>query len=470
MYLRLGLRSLAPAAALIVLGGAPATSADGPVTGARGTPGAVGAHDPYFPRLDNGGYDVQHYALTLDYDPKSHRLAGTAEITARAGQDLSSFNLDLHGLTVRGATVDGAPVAVTRDGDELTLRPAGDLRKGGTFRAVVRYGGSPRTITNAEGAREGWLRTADGAIALGQPDGSMAWFPGNHHPSDKATYDITVTVPKGLKAVSNGELRSERPTADGGHTEFAWRSAQPVASYVVTVGIGAYDITRSRPGAARVPVYTAADKTVTAQSEALLARIPELTDWAVKKFGPYPFSSAGAIVEREGDADYALETQSRAFFTEDAFDPVTVMHELAHQWYGNSVTPRTWQDVWLSEGFATYAEWLYLEEFEDTPVQESFEDAFESEENWAFPPADQPDAERLLGEPVYERGAMALHKVREAVGDGMFFSILQGWAQTHRHGNASTRDFTTYVEQKSGKDLSGLWDVWLYSEDKPASP
>ncbi|MFD7441694.1 M1 family metallopeptidase [Streptomyces sp. NPDC059909] len=470
MYQRLGLRTLAPAAALIVLGGTPVTSANGLVTGANGTPGAVGAHDPYFPELGNGGYDIQHYTLTLDYDPKSHRLTGTAEITARATQDLSAFNLDLHGLTVRGASVDGAPAAVNRAGDELTLRPRDDLRKGDTFRTVVRYDGSPRTITDTDGTREGWLRTADGAVAVGQPKGSMTWFPGNHHPKDKATYDINVTVPKGLTAVSNGELRSERPTADRSRTTFAWRSAQPVASYVVTVGIGAYDVTRSRPGAPGIPVYIAVDKTVTARNGELLDRIPELTEWAVKRFGPYPFSSTGAIVEREGDADYALETQSRAFFTEDAFNPETVVHELAHQWYGNSVTPRTWRDVWLSEGFATYAEWVYLEEFEDIPAQESFEEAFGSEDNWAFPPADQPDAEQLLGDPVYERGAMALHKVRKAVGDDKFFAILQGWAQTHRHGNASTRDFTTYVEQKSGKDLTALWDVWLYGEDKPAKP
>ncbi|TLQ42219.1 M1 family metallopeptidase [Streptomyces marianii] len=470
VYPRLGLRSLAPAAALIVLGGAPVTGAAGHHSGTHGSPGAAGARDPYFPTLGNGGYDVRHYTLTLDYDPGSHRLTGTAEITARAAQDLSAFNLDLHGMAVRSAAVDGTPAVHTRAGDELTLRPAHDVRRGDVFRAVVRYDGAPGELTDSEGTREGWLRTEDGAIALGQPQGSMTWFPGNHHPGDKATYDISVTVPDGLTAVSNGDLRSQRPTADGQGTTFAWHSAQPMATYLATVGVGAYEITRSRPGTAGIPVYTAADRTVAGRVRELLDRVPELTNWSVDKFGPYPFSSTGVIVEREGDADYALETQNRSVFTEDSFDPATLVHELAHQWYGDSVTPRTWRDVWLSEGFATYAEWLYLEEFEDTPVRASFEDAFGSDDNWAFPPADQPGAGQLLGDPVYERGAMTLQKVREAVGDTVFFSVLRGWAATHRHGNASTQDFTAYVERMSGKDLGALWDVWLYGDGRPSRP
>ncbi|UNM15905.1 M1 family metallopeptidase [Streptomyces formicae] len=463
------LRTLAPAAALLALvAGAGCTA--GAAHGVHGTPGAAGLRDPYFPKLGNGGYDVQHYALTLDYDPRTGMLHGTAEITARATQSLSAFNLDFHGLTVGGATVDGAPAAVNRAGDELTLRPHDDLHKGDTFRAVVRYSGSPRTITNRGGAEEGWLKTADGALALGQPTGSMAWFPGNHHPSDKASYDITVTVPKGLTAVSNGELRSQRSAADGRRTTFAWHTAQPMASYVTTVAIGAYEITRSRPDAGGVPVYSAADRTVAERSGPLLARIPELMEWAEENFGPYPFSSTGAIVERTGDAGYALETQNRPVLTEDSFTPPILVHELAHQWYGDSVTPESWQDMWLNEGFATYAEWLYAEDFEDTPAQVSFEEAFDVDWFWEFPPADPPSAEQVSDPPVYYRGAMVLHKLRQAVGDDTFFAILKGWPQTHRHGNASTDDFTAYAEKTSGKDLTELWDVWLYGEDRPDEP
>lgn len=461
------LRALAPAAVLIVLTGSACTDADR--AGVQGAPGAAGLRDPYFPKLGNGGYDVRHYGLTLGYDPKTGRLTGTAAVTARATQDLSAFNLDLHGLTVEGATVDGAPAAVNRAGDELTIRPRHDLDKGHTFRTVVRYSGTPGAITDPDGSQEGWLKTADGAVALGEPTGSMAWFPGNHHPSDKASYDITVTVPVGLAAVSNGELQSRRP-ASGGGTTYAWHSGEPMASYLATVAVGPFVVKAPRPAQGGVPVITAVDRSLVAQSEEIRARIPEVQAWAERTFGPYPFSSTGAIVTRDPfpspqDA-YALETQTRPFFPDGGFDETTLVHELAHQWYGNSVSPETWRDMWLNEGFATYAEWLYDAEFKDKPVQQSFDDAFGDEKSWDFPPA-SPPVEDLSGPPVYQRGAMVLHKVRQAVGDKAFFALLKGWPQAHRHGNASTDDFTAFVEEKSGRDLSELWDVWLYGDGKP---
>ncbi|WP_137994267.1 M1 family metallopeptidase [Streptomyces vilmorinianum] len=453
--------ALGAVAALLLLAGC--------TSSVRGTPGAAGLRDPYFPKLGNGGYDVRHYALTLAYDPADGRLDATAEITARATQDLSAFNLDLTGLTVSGATVDGAPAAVNRAGSELTLRPRTDIDKGQEFRTTVTYSGVPEKITDSDGAGEGWLRTEDGALALGEPAGSLAWFPGNHHPSDKATYDITVTVPQGLRAFSNGERRSER-TANG-RTTAVWRSAEPMASYLAMVAIGRYE-TKSVPatGAAGIPVLSAADPSVAAKSAPLLDRIPELLEWSRENFGPYPFSSAGAIVEPTGDVGYALETQTRPVLPQNAFDVETLVHELAHQWYGNSVTPATWRDMWLNEGFATYAEWLYAEDFEDTPAQESFEEAFATEVNWAFPPAEPPTERNLFDPPVYERGAMVLHKIRQRTGDDTFYEILAGWPATHRHGNASTDDFIAYVEDVAGEDLDEVWDVWLYGDEKPERP
>ncbi|WSQ69162.1 M1 family metallopeptidase [Streptomyces sp. NBC_01216] len=435
--------------------------------GVHGTPGAAGLRDPYFPRLGNGGYDVRHYALSLDYDPARDRLDATAEITARATQDLSAFNLDLAGLTVRRATVDGAAAAVNRAGNELTLRPRDDIDEGSTFRVVVTYDGTPEKINDADGSGEGWLKTADGALALGEPAGSLAWFPGNHHPSDKATYDITLTVPEGLRGFSNGERTSERTA--GGRTTSVWHSAQPMASYLAMVAVGRYTTTATTTPSG-IPVLTAADPSVAAGSAALLGRIPELLDWEQENFGPYPFSSTGAIVEPDGDVDYALETQTRPVFPHGAFDVPTLVHELAHQWYGNSVSPATWRDMWLNESFATYAEWLYAEDFEDTPAQRGFEKAFADEANWAFPPADPPTARDLFAPPVYQRGAMVLHRLRQTVGDDTFYEILAGWPVEHWHGNASTEDFTAYAEDVAGEDLSELWDVWLYGDDKPDSP
>ncbi|MEN8649383.1 M1 family metallopeptidase [Streptomyces sp. 21So2-11] len=455
-------RRTAPSAAVALLLLTSCTSG-----GVSGEPGASGVRDPYFSKLGNGGYDVEHYGLTLDYDPKSGRLKGTAEITARATQDLSAFNLDFHGMKVDAATVEGREAAVSRAGDELTLRPEAELTDGETFRTVVRYSGDPATITDDDESEEGWLPTEDGALALGEPTGSMAWFPGNNHPLDKAAYDITITVPKGLKAISNGELKSEQTRGD--RISFHWNSAEPMASYLATVAIGKYETKTSRTESG-LPVFTAVDPTVAKDSAEVLAKIPEIMEWGTENFGPYPFSSVGAIVDRDDDAGYALETQTKPVFP-GAPDESTLVHELAHQWFGNSVTPKSWQDMWLNEGFASYAEWLWEEDmYEDSSADESFKKAFDEKDSWAFPPADPPTAADISSEPVYGRGAMVIHKIREAVGDDAFYDIVQGWVATHRHGNASTDDFTAYVEKKSGKDLTGLWKTWLYGQDKPASP
>jgi len=224
--------------------------------GGHGTRGGFGVRDPYFPRAGNGGYDVSHYALTLSYTPATRHLTGTAVITARATQDLSAFDLDLEGLNVESVAVEGRDARWNRSGQELTVRPHDDLDKGETFHTTVRYAGTPSTITDPDGSKEGWLRTRDGALALGEPTGSMAWFPGNHHPSDKASYDITVSLPKGLQAVSNGELTRE--TTTGGRTAFTWHAAEPMASYVATVAVGHYTISRSTTGDG-LPVHVAVD-------------------------------------------------------------------------------------------------------------------------------------------------------------------------------------------------------------------
>ncbi|MGW6741789.1 M1 family metallopeptidase [Streptomyces sp. NPDC055025] len=464
----------------------------------HGRPGAAGVRDPYFPRLGNGGYDVQHYGLTLDYAPATGRLKGTAEITARATQDLSAFNLDFAGMKVDSVTVDGERAALHRAGTELTLRPHDDVARGETFRTVVHYSGVPLRITDPDESEEGWLRSGERAVGLGEPTGSMAWFPGNHHPSDKASYDIRITVPEGLKAVSNGELRSERTSA--GRTSFDWHSAEPMASYLTTVAIGSYKtLTAERAeekavkragrkagsktaeetgkkadkaGTATVaalPIYSAVDPAVAADSARLLAELPGIITWQEKTFGPYPFSSTGVIIGRKGDSQYALETQNRPFLPGPT-SVATLVHELAHQWFGNSVTPKSWRDMWLNEGFAEYTEWLWAEHTEQIPVRQSFEEAYEDDDNWAFPPAKPSSAAHISDPPVYGRGAMVVHQVREAVGDAAFFRIVRGWLETYRHGNADTHDFTAYVEEQAGRDLSGIWDTWLYGDGDEKPP
>ena len=355
------------------------------------------------------------------------------------------------------------------------MRPRDGLPEGRTFRTAVRYAGSPRTITDPDGSEEGWLPTADGALGLGEPTGSMAWFPGNHHPADKAAYDVRITVPEGLTAVSNGELTST--TTANGRTTYVWHTAEPMASYVATLAIGRYTVTRSatRRG---LPVYTAVDPTEAKDAGKVLAGLPGIVDWEEDTFGPYPFSSTGAIVDRPGDAGYALETQNRPVFP-GAPDTGTLVHELAHQWFGDSVTPKSWRDMWLNEGFATYAEWLWQEEHGGDTADEIFRalyrgDYREPADNaqvWAFPPADPPDAAHISDPPVYDRGAMVLHTIRELVGDAAFRRIVRGWAARYRHRNADTADFTAYVEKAApDRDFGPVWDDWLHGAGRPRRP
>ncbi|MGA4845303.1 M1 family metallopeptidase [Streptomyces sp. G5(2025)] len=443
-----------------------------------GRAGAPGVGDALFPSLGNGGYDVSHYDLTIAYTPETNHLKGTAVITARATQDLSRLNLDFTGLKVRGTAVNGADARFSRQKDELTVTPVRPLRKGRTFKTTVEYDGTPRMIEDADGAVEGWIETDDGSTALGEPTGSMAWFPGNHHPSDKAAYDITVSVPKDedgdpYDVVANGELKKEEDTGD--RVVRHWRSEEPMASYLASVVVGYFDIYK-RWTSDDLPVYVAVDpdEDEPAGSDDVRDLVPEITDWASERFGPYPFSSVGAVVDHLPDLGYALETQTKPYF-DSAPEDTLLVHELAHQWFGNSVTPREWKDMWLNEGFATYAEWLWQEDHGGRTAQQTFDSFYdgshrESKHIWDFPPGDPPRSGQVSDPPVYGRGAMTLHKVREEVGDEVFFGILQEWTKKYRHKNADTQDFISLCENRSGADLSGVFKTWLFDKKKPSNP
>lgn len=440
--------------------------------GADPDAGAPGVGDRLFPGAGNGGYDVTHYGLDLSYDPGSGRLRGTAVVSATATRRLGRFDLDLAGLTVGRVTVAGKPARVSRKGTELTVRPEAAIGRGARFETTVAYAGVPRMLTDPDGSHEGWFRTDDGALALGEPVGSMAWFPGNDHPSDKAAYDVTVSVPDGLTVVSNGELVSS--SRGGGRTAFHWRTDAPMASYLATVAIGHFDVTRSRTPSG-LPLYTAVDpRSDDAATAAALQRIPEILAWEASLFGPYPFASAGAIVDHlpAGRVGYSLETQNRPVFPGDGSPPAvplsTLVHELSHQWFGDSVTPAAWQDMWLNEGFATYAAWLWQAHEGGASVDKSAAAAFASAANWAFPPGSPPTAADVSAPPVYGRGALVLYELRRALGDSAFLRLLKDWPAAHRYGNASTADFTAFCARYTSRDLRPLFATWLYGADKPA--
>ncbi|HEY5143566.1 MAG TPA: M1 family metallopeptidase [Solirubrobacteraceae bacterium] len=429
--------------------------------------GAPGLGDPFFPLAGNGGYDVLHYGLRLAYDPATAVLDGSADITAVATADLSRFDLDLSGFTVAAISVNGRPASFTRDGQELQITPARALRRGLPLLVSVAYSGVPAPITDPDGSIEGWVPTADGAFVVGEPQGSPGWFPCNDNPRDKATYDISVTVPDGLTAVSNGVLRSQR--SSGGRTTFAWREEFPMATYLATATLGRFDVARST--VAGVPSYVAVDPTQAADAAPVLAELPDIVTYFSSVYGPYPFDAVGAIVDDAPDVGYALESQTKPNF-DRAPDEFTLAHELSHQWFGDAVTLTTWPDIWLHEGFAQYSEWLWAEHTGQFTAQDAFDyyDALPADDPIWTPPAGDPGtADALFSDSVYVRGALTLQALRVKVGDPAFFRILRRWYLANRYGNVTTPDFIALAQRVSGQDLGAFFDTWLYQEGKPAA-
>jgi aminopeptidase N len=430
--------------------------------------GSSGVGDPYFPLAGNGGYHVGHYDLTLRYDPGSRHLDGKAVLYARATQRLSRFNLDLNGLKITSLTVDRDKADFSRDGQELTVTPRKALHKGQWFRVTVAYNGKPGPVTDPDGSLDGWIPTDDGAFVAGEPQGAMTWFPANNHPKDKASYDFTITVPDGRTAVANGVLLGKRSAH--GQSTFRWRQTEPMAAYLATATVGKFEVEQytTRNG---IQVYNAVDPREADAAAPVLKQLPSVLEWESKLFGPYPFKAAGSIVDRAPNVGYALETQTRPVY-DQAPDLSTLVHESAHQWFGDSVTLTSWKDIWLNEGFATYAEWLYAEQHGGDSAQKTFDALYArpaSDGLWEFPPGDPGSGANIFGTPVYARGAMALHQLRKAVGDRVFFRILRAWAAEHRDGHGTTAQLVRLAERESGKDLDGLFQTWVYQQGKPAT-
>lgn len=451
-----------------------------------GRPGDAGAGDDYYPRMGNAGYDVTHYSLDLRLDVAAGRLEGVASVRAVALMSLSSFNLDLANLDVTSVTVDGRPADFDHFAGELTVHA--DVQAGATFEATIAYGGNAGQVQPA-GLRipNGWIRSADGMFTVNETEGAPAWYPVNNHPSDKATYTISVTVDDPLVAVANGTLVEQR--AEGATTTFVYESDDPIASYLTVVAVGAYEFD-DQTGADELSIRNYFSEDISASERAYFARQPEMIEFFSGLFGPYPFDSYGAVVV-DADLGAALETQTLSTFGRGILrlGEAVVAHELAHQWFGDSVTPRLWKDVWLNEGFATYAQWLWAEHAGgqaafDALVQDAYGNvsglrlAAEGLDPAAavvrasreFPPPGSPPADNLINGSVYLRGALTLHALRLRVGDDAFFEILRSYAAAYRYGNASTADLIEIAEDISGDDLDLLFDAWLFDDIVPPIP
>ncbi|WP_433295599.1 M1 family metallopeptidase [Actinoplanes sp. CA-030573] len=440
-------------------------------------PGAAGIGDAYYPDYGNGGYDVDHYDIRLHYQPATDELAGTTTLRATTTQALSSFDLDFV-LQVSAVQVDGRPARFTRQGDhELVVTPARPLPRHHTMTVRVTYADVPSTALG-EGFTV-WNRTPDGALAAGEPEIAWWWFPSNDHPKDKATFDVAVTVPDGVEAISNGTMPRPPAPASPGWTTWTWHESSPMTTYAAQLAIGQYDIEQTRAPNGR-PVIYAYSRLLTPELAAAarqsVSRTAEIVQWESTLFGPYPFDAEGGVVPPPGVWFGALENQTRPTYAAKEFqrgpDTAVVAHENAHQWFGDAVSLSRWQDIWLNEAFATYTEWLWSEHEGSISAQQNFDELYNGI------PADDPMWLLPIGDPgvppityeVYLRGAMTMHQLRRTVGDAAFFAILRTWYAEHRGGNATTPQFIALAERVSGKQLRAFFQAWLFTPAKPSVP
>ncbi|MBS45154.1 MAG: hypothetical protein CMH83_18685 [Nocardioides sp.] len=471
----------AVALAGLLVPSSPAAAA--PVVGAQ----TVG--DTLFPNVGNGGYDVTDYDVTIDWAASGSIDATTTIAATTTGDPLSEFSLDLEGLTVDAVTVDGAEATFTRVQDEasttfkLVVTPAAPVD--GAFTVVVDYSGTPDSHTDPDGSSEGWVATPDGAVAVNEPVGAMTWFPGNHTPRDKATFSAELTVPYNpilpatlnRSAVSNGVLDGIATTAST--RTFTWTQANQQATYLALVGIGFYSTATSDVAltTGTTPEWSYADPTaagaLTTNFTTSRGLLSEMLQSIEGYYGPYPGVSTGFLLD-VSSLGYALETQDRPYF-ETTINRGTLIHELAHQWFGNAVSPTDWSDIWLNEGPAEFITTQVEHDLYDGDTTEdtyfaAWSSTSESSSNWDTPPAGFDDPADLFGWQVYTRGAMALEALRSAIGTEAFIDTMNTWYARHQGADGSTAEFTAIAEEVSGKDLDAFFTDWLYEGDKPAWP
>ncbi|MBA4855586.1 M1 family metallopeptidase [Nocardia farcinica] len=430
--------------------------------------------DDYLPQNGNRGYRVSRYELDLVYKVAGNRLSGRAEITAVTTAVRPRFAFDLaQSLSVAKVFVNGAKVArYTHRNGKLVLTPQQKIPAGGVLAVVVQYAGAPKPVRGPWG-EVGWEELTEGALVASQPNGAASWFPCDDHPSSKASYRISITTDSPYHALANGTLVRKQTKAS--QTTWVYEQPEPMSSYLATIQIGPYRRHRIGSEQSPVPMYAVLPARLRAAFDTDFARQQRMMEVFTDLFGPYPFAGYTVVVT-DDDLEIPIEAQGISIFGANHCDgrrgsERLVAHELAHQWFGNSLTLRRWRDIWLHEGFACYAEWIWSEAAGGPSADQL---ARAARHNLSREPQDlvlaDPGPALMFDDRVYKRGALTLHALRIELGDRAFFDLLREWTGRYRHACVDTEEFTDLAGHYSQVPLRPLWDSWLRETALPPLP
>ncbi|MGW5920869.1 M1 family metallopeptidase [Nocardia fluminea] len=430
--------------------------------------------DTYLPQNGNRGYRVSRYELELSYKPASNRLAGRAVIVAVTTAARTWFTLDLsQALTVSKVLVNGSKAAkFSHQQGKLALTPQQKIPTGGVLEITVHYAGTPKPVRGPWG-EVGWEELTEGALVASQPNGAASWFPCDDHPSSKASYRISITTDSPFYALANGALVGKQAKAS--QTTWVYEMAEPMASYLATIQIGNYRKYRVGAVGEPVPMHAVVPPRLRVNFDHDFARQPQMMALFTEKFGPYPFDDYTVVVT-DDELDIPIEAQGISIFGANHCDGKRgserlVAHELAHQWFGNSLTLKQWRDIWLHEGFACYAEWIWSEAAGGATADQL---ARAARANLARQPQDivvgDPGPKDMFDDRVYKRGALTLHALRLELRDHLFFELIREWTARYRHSSITTEEFVDLAGHYSVAPLRGLFAIWLGTKPLPQLP
>jgi aminopeptidase N len=418
----------------------------------------------------NAAVDVLHYRVEITLPADGNSIEAETELTVRpVAANLESLKLDFAGLTIDGVTVDGKTARYERVDDRLTITTRRHTSE--PFRVAIRYHGKPQDGLLLQANKHG----DPAAFADNWPNRAHFWIPSIDHPSDKATVEFIVTGAAALNVIANGTLLSTT-TLPSGAKQTHWSEATPIPVHCMVIGATEFAI---------VPIGASGGTEIAywlyprdrEQGVRQFGRVSEMLEHYSNTIGPYPYDKL-ALVESSTKFG-GMENSSAIFFDEKRIGgegslEALAAHEIAHQWFGDSVTQRQWHDVWLSEGFATYFCNLFFEHADGHAaflerMRSDRDDYLKAQQKEPHAVHDPSIVElpKLLGPFTYEKGAWVLHMLRGIMGDRAFFAAVRDYYSAYRDRNAATGELRVIMERHAGQPLDWFFQQWIFERGHP---